>query len=275
MFLIPLTSRNYIMRTFLGQNFLKDRAIAEAIVDAARIQPTDTVIEIGPGRGILTSFIAPRAAKTVAIELDKKLIAPLETAFPSIEILRGDALKTDYDALTRGKPAVFIGNLPYCSATAILAKIITGGFWTRAIFMFQKEVARRIAAEPASGRFGVKETGYLTAFARYYSIPRILFDVNPGSFAPRPKVKSSVVEFVPSPDEGRLADKRDERLLFDIVGAAFSQRRKTLLNTLSTLAGQDKKSILQILKIAGIDPSARAETLDIDDFKKLTLAMGK
>jgi len=251
------------MRTFLGQNFLKDRAIAEAIVDAARIQPTDTVIEIGPGRGILTSFIAPRAAKTVAIELDKKLIAPLETAFPSIEILRGDALKTDYDALTRGKPAVFIGNLPYCSATAILAKIITGGFWTRAIFMFQKEVARRIAAEP------------VTAFARYYSIPRILFDVNPGSFAPRPKVKSSVVEFVPSPDEGRLADKRDERLLFDIVGAAFSQRRKTLLNTLSTLAGQDKKSILQILKIAGIDPSARAETLDIDDFKKLTLAMGK
>jgi 16S rRNA (adenine1518-N6/adenine1519-N6)-dimethyltransferase len=260
------------MRTYLGQNFLKDRAIAEAIIEAAGIRPTDTVIEIGPGRGVLTSLIVPRAARTVAIELDKKLIAPLETAFPSIEIVRGDAIKTDYDALTRGKPAVFIGNLPYCWATAILAKIIPGGFWARAIFMFQKEVARRIAAEPSSGRFGAKETGYLTAFARYYSTPRILFDVSPGAFLPAPKVKSSVVEFVPSPDGERMADKRLERLLFDIVGAAFSQRRKTLTNALAPLAGGNKVLIAQTLEAAGINPAARAETLGIEDFKKLATA---
>ncbi|PKN00700.1 MAG: ribosomal RNA small subunit methyltransferase A [Elusimicrobia bacterium HGW-Elusimicrobia-1] len=257
------------MRTYLGQNFLKDRAIAEAIVDAARIEPTDTVIEIGPGRGILTSLIEPRAARIAAVELDKKLIAPLEAAFPSIKIVSGDALKIDYDALTRGKPAVFIGNLPYCSATAILAKIITGGFWKRAVFMFQREVARRIAAEPSNRRFGVKETGYLTAFARYYSIPKILFDVNPGSFSPPPKVRSSVVEFVPSPPEKRLSDKRREKLLFDIIGAAFSQRRKTLANTLAPLAGGDKGLIMRTLEAAGINPAARAETLDIEDFKKL------
>lgn len=260
------------MRTHLGQNFLKDPAISARIVEAAGILPTDTVVEIGPGRGALTSFIVPRAARTIAVELDKKLLSALAAKFPTAVIIGADALETDFGAIYDGQPAVFIGNLPYCSATAILAKIIPGKFWKRAVFMFQKEVARRITAIPGTaGR--AKEPGYLTAFARYYSRPEILFDVKPGSFNPPPKITSSVVAFEPSSVEERFADERMEKIFFRVVAAAFSKRRKTMANALSSLAGMDKNKILRALETAGIEPSARAETLDIKAFKKLALAM--
>lgn len=328
------------MRTRLGQNFLQNEHIASKIVEAAGITSDDIVVEIGPGRGILTEKILKKnPRKLIALELDKELAGFLNKKFlnennHSFIIINDDALKTDYERLIYSfcddrsnkshyhdnyegekKRAIFIGNLPYCSATAILKKLLPGNFWKRAVFMFQKEVGERILA--ISGQSGkksagqnfsrLKDIGYLSIFAAYYSRTEAIIPmVKPGAFSPMPKVSSMVLGFEPTDAKNRYpaGSLLEEKIFFEVAGAAFSNRRKNILNSfhlnlkkriaqqlqqqeeekegilldpkISVVINQlnDKDFISDILvRKAGIDPLKRAEQLHFDDFKKITSAI--
>ena len=248
------------MRQPLGQNFLVNKQIAAQIVEAAELSPEDTVVEIGPGRGVLTSLIAPQVKELVAVELDRKLAAELQQKFadsPTVRIVNENFLSYTLPAAPR--PLKFIANLPYYVSTAILEKILPGSNWQLAVVMVQKEVGERITA-PCGGR----EYGYFSLFCQYFSTPEIVLKVGPGNFAPPPNVDSVVVrlinKFPPPPDEA----------LFPVIKHAFQQRRKTILNSLSNTFQCPKETVLSALKEAGIEPSLRPEKLTLSCYERLT-----
>ncbi len=301
------------MRIPLGQNFLTNKSIAEQIVESAQITPDDIVIEIGPGSGILTEFILKKSPyRTIAVELDKRWTDFLRKKFESaksLTIINADAIKLDYEDIIsssyddkntlKKNRAIFIGNLPYCSATKILLKIISGKLWKRAVFMFQKEVAERVASffyqkhsnnnsELAPSRWN-KNAGYISVIAAYYSreIKTVIPVIKPSEFNPQPEVDSSVLIFEPSPESERYrAESLEEKIFFETAGALFATRRKNILNALhmnlekrilgtittrsnKTQIFKDKKFINNLIKNAGLDSSKRAEELRQEDFKKL------
>jgi len=248
----------------LGQNFLRDPHYLNKIADAAQVGPGDQVLEIGPGLGHLTSVLTQRAQKVLAIEVDDRLIPHLQEEFNSVqnfELLHADALEYDYETL-EGRWKV-VANLPYYISTPIIQKLIVRREkFSSLTLMLQKEVAGRIASPP-----GGKEYGYLSVLVQFYTMPRIEFKVPPGAFTPQPKVDSVVITLA-------LRDRpavmvRDEDFFFRVIKAAFSQRRKTLRNSLKQL-GASKEKMDAVLSSTGIDLARRAETLSVEEFGKLS-----
>jgi len=253
----------------LGQNFLTDPHYLRKIVDAAKVGPEDQVIEIGPGLGHLTRELAARAKTLLIIELDDRLIPRLRDEFgasPNVEIVHADALEYDYGLLS-GKWKV-VANLPYYISTPIIQRLIGHHErFTTLTVMLQKEVAERIAAAP-----GGKEYGFLSVLVQYSALPRLEFIVPAGAFTPRPKVDSAVVTL--SMRGRRDHTAADEPLFVRVIKAAFSQRRKTLRNSLSQL-GYPKEVMNAVPGATGIDLGRRAETLSVGEFVALADYLGR
>jgi 16S rRNA (adenine1518-N6/adenine1519-N6)-dimethyltransferase len=247
----------------LGQNFLKDPHYLAKIADSARIWTRDLVLEIGPGLGHLTHVLAARAEKVLALELDARLIPLLLKEFAenrNVEIVEADALEYPYASLT-GKWKV-VANLPYYISTPIIQKLLghRDKFDTLTL-MLQKEVAERIASPP-----GGKEYGYLSVLVQLYAEPRIEFMVPAEAFTPKPEVDSAVITL--DIRSAPAASLGDEGYFLRVVKAAFSQRRKTLRNSLKQL-DVSKERMAAVLDKTGIDLSRRAETLSVEEFAVL------
>ena len=256
----------------LGQNFLSEPSTAAMILDRSGIRPEDTILEIGAGLGALTIPIAHIAHKVYAVEKDHRLIDLLKTELllnkiTNVILIHENILKIDIDSLT-GNPdtkIVVMGNLPYNISSQVLIKLInTRKIVTRAVLMFQKELAQRITAEP-----GGKDYGRLTAVLKYCADIKILATVKASLFFPKPGVDSTVLS-INFHDLNRSLVK-SEPFLFDVIKASFGRRRKTLKNS---LAGSELNisadTAAFALDNAGIDSVRRAETLEISEFIELT-----
>jgi 16S rRNA (adenine1518-N6/adenine1519-N6)-dimethyltransferase len=240
----------------LGQNFLFDPAILGRIIEAASIGPDDTIVEIGPGPGRLTTLLSKVAKKVVAIELDSDLYIKLQDELAgreNVELVLGDALKYRYDDLGSFK---VVANIPYYITTPIIFSLLAArDNLVSMTLTIQKEVAQRIVANP-----GTKDYGVLSLAVQYHADPEIKFIIPAGAFRPVPKVDSAVIHI-----HIRKTPKvivADEALLFKIIRAGFSQRRKTLSNALKPLM----PDIKDVLIDTGIDPGRRGETLSMDEF---------
>jgi 16S rRNA (adenine1518-N6/adenine1519-N6)-dimethyltransferase len=254
-------------RKSLGQNFLLDLNLTGKIARAAGDLTEVTVLEVGPGPGGLTrALLAHGAKRVVAIERDERCLAALaEIAehYPGrLELISGDALRTDFAAVAAGMPVRIVANLPYNIGTELLVRWLTvvdwPPFWRSMTLMFQREVAERIVATPGSEAYG-----RLGVLAGWRCEARIMFDVQPQAFTPPPKVTSSVVSL--KPRAAPLA--ADVKLLGRVTEAAFGQRRKMLRQSLKSLGGET------LLTAVGIDPTRRAETLSIEEFVRLANAV--
>jgi 16S rRNA (adenine1518-N6/adenine1519-N6)-dimethyltransferase len=255
-----------VRRRALGQHFLRDRGVARAIVDALAPRPEDLVVEIGPGEGALTAELAGRSGRLVALEIDAALAAGLRRRFPTAEIVEADARRWNYGALQRpaGGRVLVIGNLPYSVGTAILMTLVGArGAIDGIVVMLQREVAERVAAAPGSRRYGS-----LSVLVRLGWDARVILRVPPGAFRPPPKVESAVVALT------ALARPRavvgDEERFRGLLHAAFAQRRKMLSNGLAASLGLSPAAVREVLEAVGIDPARRAETLDLEEFARLS-----
>jgi len=270
-----LDSRGFKYSKSMGQNFLTDANITEKIVRASGLDKSCGVLEVGPGTGALTGYLSKAAAKVVAVELDNRLADILEETAAdayNVEIVRGDILKLDVAALVREKmPGLSLracANLPYSITTPAVTALISAGVFEEITVMVQKEVAQRICAAP-----GTSDYGALSVFVQYHAIPRMLFDVPPECFVPRPKVSSAVITMKTRPESLLSPDK--ETLFFRLVRASFNQRRKTLVNALMPALGTEmsKGDIAGVITQCGFDVNVRGEALGVGDFIKLTMSV--
>lgn len=257
----------------LGQNFLVHERTPKRIVDLAGLQPEDRVVEVGVGLGALTRPLAAAAATVIGLEADSGIIRLHENQgdLPAnVELVHADVLKVDFASLTApGERLKIVANLPYSISTPFLFRLIDHAhLMDFAVVMLQKEVARRLMAGPNS-----KEYGAPTVLLASCAEIRSLLAVNPAEFHPRPKVDSLVVRigFYPQPARVQALGDFDRKLFSRIVHAAFGQRRKTLLNGLDGATRiPDKKMLAEVIESAGIAPSTRAETLELEQFVHLT-----
>lgn len=250
----------------LGQNFLVDQNIVRDIVKGAGVTKEDFVIEIGPGVGTLTRELLKEAASVTAIELDDKLLPILKEELKDYEnfhLIHGDATKVQLDAVYPGKVIKLVANLPYYVTTPIITKILNDKVaFSSLTIMIQKEVAERMDAVP-----GTKDYGSLSVLVQYYCDTKIVRNVPPESFMPRPKVDSTVIRLTKL--EKPRAYVKDEELFFKIVRMVFTMRRKTLSNNLKSM-GYTREFIEEVLEAAGIDLKARGETLSVEKFAELS-----
>ena len=256
----------------LGQNFLTDKNIIDRIIGSAEIGPDDLVIEIGPGIGVITREAAETARKVIAVEIDKNLIPILKETLSdvdNVEIVNQDILKTDVNQLIASlgdsiSGVKIIGNLPYYITTPIIMKLLEDGVKANSItVMMQKEVADRIKAFPGSKAYGA-----LSVAVQYYCTVEAVVNVPKEVFVPQPKVDSTVLRL--NIREEAPVKLLNREIFFRCVKAGFGQRRKTLLNSLMGIEGITKEGVKAALEAAGIDPSRRAETLDLEEFAKLS-----
>lgn len=251
-------------RKRLGQHFLHDARALEAIVEALGPLEGRTVVEIGPGRGALTSRLAARAGRVVAVELDRDLAAGLRVEYalhPHVRIVEADVLEVSLGALADG-PYVLAGNVPYYITTPILFHALEHPRPDVAVYLVQKEVADRMAAAPGS-----KVYGALSVNLQAFVTVRLVRAVGPRSFTPPPAVESAIVQVVPRATPA--IDPLHERAFRTFVIGAFGLRRKQMLRVLRTLTGLDASESQALLEACGIDPMARPETLSGDDFARL------
>ncbi len=256
-----------------GQNFLIDPSVLERIVDAAQIGEKDCVLEIGPGIGTMTQYLAERAREVVAVEIDRALIPILNetlSAYPNVTVLNEDILKVDVEQLVRerngGNPVKVVANLPYYITTPIIMSLLEKRVPVESItVMVQKEVAERMQVGP-----GTKEYGALSLAVQYYTRPKIVANVPPNCFIPRPNVGSAVIRLTRY--ETPPVQVQDEEKLFDLIRASFNQRRKTLANGLSnaTKLGVTRERVVQALEEMGLPPTVRGETLTLEQFARLS-----
>ena len=286
-----LKRHGFHTRKKYGQNFLIDAHVPEKIVAAAEISEEDCVLEIGPGIGTLTQFLAQKAGRVIAVEIDDDLLPVLaETLsdYPSATVVHADILKTDLHTLLQDhagdRPVKVVANLPYYITTPILMQLLESDLpIVSYTLMVQKEVAERMTAEP-----GGKEYGALSLAVQYRTKPRIVMQVSPSCFLPRPGVGSTVIHLraragggeqtqrEPAAD-GRREDfsiplpKDEERRLFQIIRGAFGQRRKTLANALanSPALGCSRSEVEAALVSCGLRPDIRGEMLGLREFIKL------
>lgn len=259
----------------LGQNFLTDKNIIDEIVDGAGIGQEDTVLEIGPGIGVITYEAAKLAKKVIAVEIDKSLLPILAetlSEYDNVKVINEDILKLDINKLIEDegmKNVKIMGNLPYYITTPIIMKILEEGVKASSItIMMQKEVADRIKAGP-----GTKAYGALSVAVQYYCTVDKVASVPRSVFVPQPNVDSIVLRLNIRSEKAVKLD--NEKLFFDCVKAGFGQRRKTLLNSLQKVNGVDKNIVMQSLASAGIDESRRAETLTIEEFALIANEVNK
>ena len=247
----------------LGQNFLINESIIYDIVKKANVTKEDVVIEIGPGLGSLTKEFINNAKKVIAIELDPNMIDILKSRFgifDNFEVIYGDVLKIDLEELIKGYDSVkVVANLPYYITTPIIMKLLEDKLKIKSItVMVQKEVGERICATHKD-----KEYGAITVSVQYYSEPQIIIDVPKENFLPAPEVDSCVIRL--DMREKPLVSLKDEKLFFRLVKGAFTQRRKTINNSL-TCSGKSKEEIIAALNKLGIDSKLRAENLSIQQY---------
>ena len=249
----------------LGQNFLQDPYALEKIVHSAEIHPTDTILEIGPGLGSLTRYLAAAAQKVVAVELDEKLFPPLEATvapFDNIQLVHGDILGIEPGDIIEQKDYLVVANIPYYITSAIIRHLLEATPKPRRIILtIQKEVAQRICTGPG-------DMSLLALSVQVYGHPRIATHIPAGAFYPAPKVDSSVlvVDIYPAPIVP--SDLLDT--FFLLIKAGFSQKRKKLRNSLAAGMRQSTTDIEKLLHAAGIDPHRRAETLSLKEWGELS-----
>ncbi len=268
-------NNNHRPRKSLGQHFLVNGRIADSIVDFAGIEPEDTILEIGPGRGILTERIVERAGNVTAVEIDRELIEILNERYGNrkgLRIIEADILKVDLKKLfedVSGRIKV-VSNIPYNISTPIIELLCRNrALVSEAVIMVQKEVAQRLLSKPGS-----KDYGLTTLNLALCSKGRKLMDVKPGAFEPPPEVMSSVISLVFSTD--MLYPLESEESFRTLTGVAFRQRRKMIRNTLipyMVSQGISKSDALNILSNEGIDLRSRPETLDVEDFVNISNAV--
>lgn len=259
----------------LGQNFLINPSVCPKMAEQSGAKKGVGVIEVGPGIGVLTCQLAERADRVVAIELDKRLLPVLDETlaeYDNIKIINDDILKIDLKKLIEtelsGMEVVVCANLPYYITSLVIMKLLEDRLPINALtVMVQKEAAQRICAE-----VGSRQSGAVTVAVNYYAKPQILFGVSAGSFMPAPKVDSAVIrlDILKEP----CVQVEDEELFFKVVKAAFSQRRKTLPNSLSAGLQISKLTVTNALNRANVPVNYRAEQLTMEQLAKISNAIG-
>lgn len=258
-----------------GQNFLVDERVLDKIVSAAEIDKNDLVIEVGPGIGTLTQAMAKRAGKVVSVEIDKTLVpilGELLADYDNIEIINEDILKVDINELIARHPDMSVkmaANLPYNITTPIIMNILEKHIPMESLtVMIQKEVAYRMNAKPST-----KDYGSLSLVTQYYCEPYLVANVPQNCFMPRPNVDSAVIKLTIL-KEPRVTVK-DEQFMFEFIKAAFSQRRKTLVNCIfsSSMLSLNKEELGKELNNLGYDERVRGESLTLEDYGKISDAM--
>ena len=265
----------------LGQHFLASDDLATRVVDALGDVSDSTVLEIGPGRGILTSMLAKRARRLIAVELDRVLAAQLRLKFGmarNVEIIEADVLAIDFDSLfgpkpglgrpgieIKPQPAKVVGNLPYYITSDILLRLFEySKYFDSIVIMVQREVADRIAAKPGS-----RDYGMLSATAQLHARVEKLFKLPPEAFSPPPKVHSTVLRLTIDPQQEKLGVAGDG--FIDFLRMSFGQKRKTLWNNLK--GNYEEAALKQALRQASVKPTARAETLSLEESAALYRAL--
>lgn len=256
-----------------GQNFLIDTTVLDRIIDAAQITREDCVLEIGPGIGTMTQYLAERAGSVVAVEIDKNLIPILEetlAAYDNVTVINEDILKVDVAKLAEekngGRPIKVVANLPYYITTPIIMGLFEKQVPLKSItIMVQKEVADRMQVGP-----GTKDYGALSLAVQYYAKPEIVANVPPNCFIPRPNVGSAVIRLTRY--EQPPVSVRDEKRMFAIIRASFNQRRKTLVNGLGNAPelGVSKEQAAAALEKMQLSPTVRGEALTLAEFARLS-----
>jgi len=268
-----LQKYNFNFQKKFGQNFLIDSHVLDKIIAAAEITKDDFVLEIGPGIGTLTQYLAEAAGKVTAVEIDQNLIPILKdtlSAYDNVEVINEDVLKVDLEALAQeknqGRPIKVVANLPYYITTPIIMGLFESGVPLHSLtVMVQKEVAMRMQAGP-----GTKDYGALSLAVQYYAEPYLAANVPQNCFMPRPNVGSAVIRLT------RFAEPpvkvTDEKLMFKLIRASFNQRRKTLQNGLNNSAelSFSKETIAEAIEELGLSPSVRGEALTLEQFAQLS-----
>ncbi len=259
----------------LGQNFIVDDEICPAIAEALNADRKTAVLEIGPGIGVLTKELCRVAGKVVSVELDKRLFPVLEETlgdFGNFTLVEGDFMKLDLAGLIEKEFSGFekikvCANLPYYITSPVIMTLLESRLpIDEIVVMVQREAAQRLCAEA-----GTKECGAVSAAIQYYGNAEILFEVGRESFMPSPKVDSAVIRITPIADKGYGID--NEKAFFTLVKAAFSQRRKTAVNSVSATLGIPKDKVTEALRELSLDENIRAEKLTMEDFAGLTMRL--
>ena len=268
-----LQKHQFTFQKKFGQNFLIDTHVLDKIIRSAEISQDDMVLEIGPGIGTMTQYLACAAGKVIAVEIDRALIPILEDTlegYDNVRVINGDILKIDLPKLVEeengGRPIKLVANLPYYITTPIIMGLFEGDVPLKSItVMVQKEVADRMQAAPGS-----KDYGALSLAVQYYAKPYIAANVPQNCFMPRPRIGSAVIRL--ERYETPPVEVKDEKLLFSIIRASFNQRRKTLANGLKNSAELDfaKEEIEAAIEKLGKGASVRGETLTLEEFAELS-----
>lgn len=255
-----------------GQNFLIDTGVLEKIVRAAEITGEDCVLEIGPGIGTMTQYLAEQAREVVAVEIDRALIPILKdtlSAYGNVTIINEDILKLDIHRLVEekngGRPVKVVANLPYYITTPIIMRLLEGSIPLKSItIMVQKEVADRMQSGP-----GTKDYGALSLAVQYYAKPELVANVPPNCFLPRPTVGSAVMRLTRYTEPP--VHVNDEKFLFQVIRASFNQRRKTLVNGLGNAGelGVPKEKIAEVIAQMGLSSTVRGESFSLGQFAEL------
>lgn len=268
-----LQKYNFNFQKKFGQNFLIDTSVLDRIIAAAEITKDDCVLEIGPGIGTMTQYLAERAGEVVAVEIDNKLIPILEdtlSAYDNVTVINDDILKVDVNRIVAekngGRPIKVVANLPYYITTPIIMGLFENHVPLKSItIMVQKEVADRMQVGP-----GTKDYGALSLAVQYYAQPKIVANVPPNCFIPRPNVGSAVIRLTKY--EEPPVKVKDEKKMFAIIRASFNQRRKTLVNGLGNagIYGITKERVTEVLEEMQLSPTIRGEALSLEQFAKLS-----
>ena len=269
---------DFVFQKRFGQNFLVDTHVLEKIIQAAGLTKEDLVLEIGPGIGTMTQYLAENAGRVMAVEIDSNLIPILKETlkdYDNVTVINEDILKVDVAALAEqyngGRPIKVVANLPYYITTPIIMGLFESQVPIGNItVMVQKEVAERMQAGP-----GTKNYGALSLAVQYYAEPYIVANVPPNCFIPRPSVGSAVIRL--TRHGKKPVEVKDEKLMFALIRASFNQRRKTLQNSLNNSAelSFSKEEIGEAIEKMGLSPSVRGEALTLEQFAKLADALGE
>ena len=264
-----LQKYNFNFQKKFGQNFLIDTSVLDRIISAAEITKEDCVLEIGPGIGTMTQYLAERAGEVVAVEIDKNLIPILEdtlSAYDNVTVINDDILKVDVNKIVEekngGRPIKVVANLPYYITTPIIMGLFENHVPLKSItIMVQKEVADRMQVGP-----GTKDYGALSLAVQYYASPKIVANVPPNCFIPRPNVGSAVIRLTRYEEPPVQVD--DEKKMFAIIRASFNQRRKTLVNGLGNAPELhiSKERVAEVLEQMKLSPTIRGEALTLEQF---------